>query len=657
MRNKVAYNPPTLGSPTRLVKPPYSLIPMKIFISRIGVPLLVLIGLYVGWKTFVTGKPGVYNVSAKDVYRFNDLSGPEGKVALPQPNRTAWEKYQQGSRNRLAVLLTDTNSSWLGLVHGLKTIGLPFVLTRDYQEALQHRVVLVYPLISGKVLDATALHALGQFPQKGGTLIGVNVFGGLQETFGFTDSVEAKTRREIRFTELADEFGFTDPKERVISLGWGAKNAAGETNAPLGTLGYLNASEPPVAVFEDGSAAITHRRTGSGHAYALGFDPGFLALKSYGNRDDEIGRHYVNQYEPTLDVLLRLLKRIYQQGARSHVTLETVPFNRALTVLLTHDVDFAGSVQNAVAYAEFERSQNIKATYFIQTKYIRDYNDDIFLTQETVPALRRLAEMGMEIGSHTVCHSLMFAKLPTGTGEERYPEYTPFVQDKTVVYNASLLGELRVSKFLLERLTGAQVKSFRPGELSNPFQLPDALEATGYRFGSSVTANDSFTHLPFQLNYGRGYEAESPIFEFPVTIEDEAKPELGSRLNEAVDVARKISRYGGVVNILIHPNILGHKLEFERGFVAAFKDSAWFGTVGEFGNWWAARNEVALDVETQGKTLIVTLQIPQEINGLTLRLPAGSKYLSSQPTNQTIQQFGDALVIGKAVGALQLTLR
>ncbi len=630
---------------------------MKKFIGWTGICCLVLIGFGFGWKTWRAGKSGGYKVSAKDIYHFNDLSGPEGKSTLPQPSRTSWEKYQTGSHNRLAVLLTDTNSAWLGLVHALKTIGIPFVLTRDYQQALKHRVVLVYPLISGKVLDATALRALAQFPPQGGTLIGVNVHGGLQETFGFTEAVEANTRREIRFNSAAAEFGFTEAKERVISLGRGAANAAGESTAAIGTLGYRNTSEPPIADFDDGTAAITQRRIGSGHAYALGFDPGFLALKSYGNRDDEIGRHYVNQYEPTLDVLLRLLRQIYRQAARSSVTIETVPFNRALTVLLTHDVDFAGSVQNAVAYAEFEQSQNIKATYFIQTKYIRDYNDDIFLTQETTPALRRLAEMGMEIGSHTVCHSLMFAKLPTGTGDERYPDYTPFVQDRTTVYNASLLGELRVSKFLLERLTGAQVKSFRPGELANPFLLPDALEATGYHYGSSVTANDSFTHLPFQLNYGRGYEAESPIFEFPVTIEDEEQPELGSRLNEGIALARQISRSGGVVNVLIHPNILGHKMDFERGFVSAFKDSAWFGTVGEFGDWWAARNDVQLEVEAQSKSMIVTLQIPREMAGLTLRLPARSKFVKSAPTNETIQQFGDALVIGKAVGKLQLTLQ
>lgn len=207
---------------------------MKKIIGWTGVPLLVLFGLFWGWKTFGSAKPGVYKVSAKDIYHFDDIAGPEGKAVLPQPSRTSWEPYQTDSPNRLAVLLTDTNSAWLGLVHALKTIGIPFVLTRDYKQALQHRVVLVYPLISGKALDVTALRALAQFPQQGGTLIGVNVYGGLQETFGFTDAVEANTRREIQFTNAAAaEFGFTEPKERAISLGWAVKNAAGSRCACL----------------------------------------------------------------------------------------------------------------------------------------------------------------------------------------------------------------------------------------------------------------------------------------------------------------------------------------------------------------------------------------------------------------------------------------
>lgn len=619
---------------------------------------LCLLGGFVIWKTFVAHPPGDFTVRQKDIYKFSGVSGPEGKSVLPEIHPSAWEKYRPGSASRLAVLLTDPNSAWLGLAHGLKTMGVPFLLTRDYRQALQHPVVLVYPLVSGKVLDAAAIRALVEFPKKGGTLIGINVFGGLQETCGFAEAVESKKHHEIRFNAHEAGITLTDPKEQVISLGRRkSEQPPDESEAAIGTVSYSKPAEPPLAVYEDGAAAIIHHRVGAGQAYAFGLDLGSLALRGYGNRNEAISRTYVNQYEPTLDVLLRLLKAIYQRGARHGVTLETVPFNRSLTVLLTHDVDFAASVQNSLSYAEYEQSQGVKATYFIQTKYIRDYNDEIFMNEANLPAMRKLAGMGMETASHTVCHTRLFARLAPGTGEERYPTYTPFVQERMTVYHASILGELRVSKFLLEHFTGAQVRSFRPGGLSNPFQLPEALEATQYLYSSSVTANDSFSHLPFQLNYSRGYEAESPIFEFPVTIEDEEPPEMGSRLNAAIEVARKISNYGGLVNILIHPNITGHKLDFERGFVTAFKDSAWFGTVGEFGSWWAARNAAGLDVETHGAELTVRLELPKEIKGLTLRLPAGISYRSSQPDNPTMQQFGDKLVIGKAVGKLVLAFK
>ncbi len=100
----------------------------------------------------------------------------------------------------------------------------------------------------------------------------------------------------------------------------------------------------------------------------------------------------------------------------------------------------------------------------------------------------------------------------------------------------------------------------------------------GYRYSSSVTANSSLTHLPFALDYSRENTAETSIFEFPVTVEDEALPPLGERLPQALDLARKVARYGGSVVVLIHPDILGHKLDFECGFVAALKPDAWFGS-------------------------------------------------------------------------------
>ncbi|HKW55388.1 MAG TPA: polysaccharide deacetylase family protein [Stellaceae bacterium] len=587
-----------------------------------------------------------------EIYVFAGVEGPNTPTIVPPPVETPWQKYRGGSKSRLAILLTDEHAPWLGLAHGLKSIGVPFTITTDYAEAVTHRVVLVYPRISG-LLSAEALKALAALPRDGGTLIGVNVLGGgLEEVFGFSTAEPSRQHFELRFgAKAAQRFGFIDPREQVLSLGNRAKTAL----AVVGTYGYLGADQYALARYEDGQAAITERSIGAGKAYAVGIDLGSYILQGYNNREEAVGRSYDNGFEPSIDVLLRLLRSIYRAGESDAVTLGTVPFDRALSVVLSHDIDYTKSLPNSVAYAEFEKSQGVRATYFMQTKYLRDFNDDVILNDDTVPYLRRLAAMGMEIGSHTVAHSRVFKYFPLGTGKERYPDYRPFVRDRDTAVGGTILGEVRVSKFLVETLGGyAPVLSFRPGELSNPFALPQVLEAAGYRYSSSVTANSSLTHLPFQLNYNRENTAETPIYEFPLTIEDEELPPMGQRLPQALDLAHKVARYGGSVVVLIHPDILGHKLDFERGFVTALKPEAWFGTIGEFGAWWAARDAVTIEVADSGDDRTVTLMLPQHIAGLGLSVPSGWTYRASEPVDLKLAVGESGVLIAEAQGTVTL---
>ena len=174
---------------------------------------------------------------------------------------------------------------------------------------------------------------------------------------------------------------------------------------------------------------------------------------------------------------------------------------------------------------------------------------------------------------------------------------------------------------------------------------------------SSVTANDSLTHLPFQLNYDRRSVAETPIFEFPVTIEDEEKPPLGERVQAALDVARELARYGGLMNVLIHPDITGHKLQFERDFITALKPVAWFGTVNDFATWWAARNEVAVDVELSANFAAVTLTAPKLLNGLPLQVPAGWRLQSVEPPSLKVSQAETGLVLDQVPPSARLFFR
>jgi hypothetical protein len=260
----------------------------------------------------------------------------------------------------------------------------------------------------------------------------------------------------------------------------------------------------------------------------------------------------------------------------------------------------------------------------------------------------------MEIGSHTVAHSKVFNKFPMGTGSERYPSYIPFVKDRQTAFNGTILGELRVSKFLLEEFSKQTLVSFRPGELSNPFSLPQALESTGYRYSSTATANNSLTHLPYQLNYDRSGQAETNMFEFPVTVEDEELPKLGERVPEALELAHQISRYGGSFVVLIHPNVVDHKLEFEKRFVEGVKSFAWFGSVSQFGQWWSARNEVAADVSREGDTNLLTLQVPNPMAGLTVQVPKGWTLGQRTASMTSAEQVRQTVILREAYGTIIL---
>lgn len=591
---------------------------------------------------------------AIELHRFPGVQGPTHVSQVPSAVPAEWQRYGTGGTNRLAVLLTDTNSAWLGLAHGLRSIGVPFVMTPQPAQALAHRVVLVYPRLAGNSFTAPELRALAAHPRTRGTLIAANVLGGgFEEIFGFVAAVPSQQHYEIGFpASHALTAGFTHPRERVFRV------ASPQAPAAIaGKYHYTQPSAPPLAIYEDGSAAILLKQWEAGYACAFGFDPGYLLALGYNNREEGIARAYVNQFEPSLDVLLRLLKELYTAASPAPLTLGTVPFGHQLPVLITHDVDYHRSLTNALAYAEFETGVGVRATYFTQVKYLRDFNDLAFFNDTAPPVLKRLRALGHELASHTVCHSKVFSRLPLGTGTERYPDYQPFVRTPILTVGGSVLGEMRVSKFLLEQFCGQEIVSFRPGHLSNPYSLPQALVATGYRHSSSVTANNSLTHLPFQLNYDRGLVAETPIFEFPVTIEDEEKPPLGERVQAALDVARELARYGGLMNVLIHPDITGHKLQFERDFVTALKPVAWFGTVNEFASWWAARNEVAVDVELSANFAAVTLAAPQPLNGLPLNIPVGWQLQSTTPEGLKTAQSGTTLVIEQLPARARLIFR
>lgn len=569
----------------------------------IALAVLVLAGLAAGgWWWSARPDPAAMNV-------YPGVSGPKPVTRLVVPPRAEIAQFDRGGDHRLAILVTDPNSGWLGLVRGLRAQGVPITVTQDVAKALRHKVVLVYPIISGRVLTAPDLRALAGHVRDGGTVLAFNLAGGgLEELFGVGAGREGSERTRLTWTTA----GATPEETQIVISGHG--------EAKVESVGYAPGTANVAARFDDGSVAASCRTVG-GQACVLGVDLGNLAQRAMNGRAESMARGYVNAYEPSLDTLFWWIKDLYVAGEPMPWLVSSAPAGKTVSILLTHDVDYGPSVGNALAYAAMLRQRGLKGTFFVQTKYMKDFNDRPFFDAAAIRDVHALVEQGMEVGSHTVAHAGAFEAMPLGTGRERYPGYRPFVQDVATVRKGSVLGELRVSKFLLERLAGARVVSFRPGRLSYPFTLPQALTATGYRYSSSITANTVLTHLPFQLTQDRADGALTPIFEFPVTIEDEAQPPLDRRLDAADAVITRIARRQGVATILIHPNVTAGKLDFETRLTDRWRDRAWMGTVEAFGDWWSARDVLEADVSPRDDGWVLDVAAPRGAAGVEIVLP------------------------------------
>ncbi len=586
--------------------------------------------------------------------------------------------FDVGSTERPALLVTDPASSWLGLVHGMKSIGLPIRVTDDIQEALRHKVVWVYPAMP---TVSTEVDRLRSHVQEGGILIAQEVRDTpMKEVFGFERATFARATDLIYSGKQISTLKFsasypqltgklTDDREKGLPI---YRSELGE-NMP--TWRYSETKHPGIAVYSDSSSspaedtsnnvAITYNTFGNGKAYAFGLDVGLYALRGKSGRGGGLARDYINGFEPAIDVLFRLIRDIYVDANESTVTLSPLPNNHDLAVMLTHDIDTADSVVMGLEYAAMEDAMGVPATYFIQTKYITDAQESAFIGVNAFQALTTIQRLGMEVASHSVAHALNFNDLELGDGTEQFQSYQPVnveTVDSLEAIGGTVLGELRVSRSLLEDFVpGVQVKSFRPGHLRQPNALSQAMLASGYLNGSVGSAADSMTHLPYKMTYDRGIRSEVEVFDFPVTIEDERpnSPIVKNDVAEALRTAERISEKGGILVMLVHPNFLGEKLAFVTKFIEATKDKYLFTRVDDFGRWWAKRDAVELDSKNNGAILEVTLTVPRPMSGLTLEVPSGM-VVSAKSQDVEITEIPDEsriVVTGEVSGELKLSLR
>jgi len=530
------------------------------------------------------------------------------------------QEFPESFPLQVAVLWTPTEEgpkTPIAIVHVLREMGIPFFVTRDLKQALQHRMVILYPEVGPRTFTEAQAQELIAFVKQGGNILAQNVYwGGLKPLFGFRDFTSSRKRHRLAFTAATDPVTkyLNRPEEREISLGG--------QNVPevIWSNGYTaEAGTEVLAQFEDGNAALLSNSVGKGKVYLLGLSLVDAVLRCQDNRDFEAQRHYVNEFEPGADVWLLLVRAWYEGYAKDWVRLATIPDGQRSVVLLSHDVDWENSFKPGLDFVRIENANQASSTFFIQTKYVDDANSKAFFFGPDLTALRELKEQGSSIGSHSIIHSRGFNKFDLGTGHEDYPTYQPRGLGFDTASGATVFGEVRVSKELLDgEVPGQETIFFRAGHLRVPPSLAEALVRSGYQFDSSFTADDVLSNFPYALPLDLGFEKDSGIYEFPVTIEDEEAPGYAKRVPQALEVIRANAENGAISVVLVHSNESTTKAAAEGEMLRQLPNDIGKMDMLSFAKFWRARDRLQWRVvSASSSTAVLQITSQEPVTGLT----------------------------------------
>jgi hypothetical protein len=271
-------------------------------------------------------------------------------------------------------------------------------------------------------------------------------------------------------------------------------------------------------------------------------------------------------------------------------------------------------------FARMESTEHVRSTFFIQTKYVSDSNSRSFFFGKDLVDLRQLQSLGSSLGTHSVIHSRAFNHFDLGSGEETFPSYQPRGTGFESATGATVFGEVRVSKELLDgSLLDHQTVFFRAGHLRVPPSLPEALQRTGYLFDSSFTADDVLTNFPYALPLDLGFDEDSGLYEFPVTIEDEEPPPLPQRVDKAMEVIRANAENQAISVVLIHSNEAKGKLAAEQEMLQELGPEISATDMESYARFWRALEQMRWSVQsgTRANEVRLVIETGEPVDGAT----------------------------------------
>ena len=325
--------------------------------------------------------------------------------------------------------------------------------------------------------------------------------------------------------------------------------------------------------------------------------------------DINANRTYSNGFEPTSDVICFWVRNIVRKTIPNTVHKYTIPGKAKSIIIMTHDVDSNTGLDTMLQFSTYQRNHNIAAQYNITTRYFSDdWMSDIYVG--TYTAVEQLQLDGHTLASHSVGHFPDFADFPYGVSNVDSTTYKPsYIAGHTI--NGTVLGELVVSKDLLETDHLTSIRSFRSGHLAYPDSLIMGLDESGYSYNSSNSANNVLTSFPYYAAKTRSFNTTmSSVIEIPLTISDVIDPadfnanDYTDDVNNWITVSEKYAANNSPITHLIHPN-RQFKVDAMDDYYTRISSGILPYSFEDYGDFWAKRRELKFHSTLLNDTLRV----------------------------------------------------
>jgi Secretion system C-terminal sorting domain len=508
--------------------------------------------------------------------------------------------------------LEANNSRFQTCVNLLKLAGVPFDTTSFIDTAINYPLILTGSRIIDTTLTIPQKMQLQNYVSSGGVIISSSLRDPtLYPLFGIDSADSDNNLYFINWdTTVAPQYFdlVNDSLEKTVALA-----DTDQTNYYVRA--YTLSTGQSLGNYEDGRCALVKNSFGLGKTYLFGPDFRDIILRSELNMDLEAQRTYSNGFEPAKDVFVFIVRNIIRNAIPNSVYKYTSPNNSSSVLLITHDVDSKTGIDSMHYFYEYEASIGINAHYNITTRYMADTWMSAYYVG-TEPKFDSLLLFGQTMSSHSVGHFPDFnddSIFHYGSLGNTMISYSPaYLSGNTL--GGTVLGELEVSKDILESTYGVNIRSYRSGHLCFPDSLGMGLEETGYEFNSTNSANDVLTGFPY-YNYNRkSFSGEpSKILEIPMTISDVFKDNPIADTNYFLKVTiwiEDIAKYdqnNSPVTLLIHPN-RGYKLQAMKDLLDSLPANMKIYPFQMYGEYWRKRDSLIFHTDKSNDTLFVRME-------------------------------------------------